>query len=181
MLKLDAADPPGTGNYGSSGTVTDPKQRLDDQFGYAKQPGRTAARCAMKEIMKPFAFSGYDYFVEVMDPGSCSQATPTAGGTPTTTCKDQPIPLIANDKKYISNFIFTQEFEGLHSPAPGTDNPVSCDDVQSDQLLVVRTPFKLMKGATANIGGIITEDLSAGFTSKNLVLRTCLWPALREQ
>ena len=173
LLKLDAADPPGIANY----LMVPAGPKLDDFFGNAKQPGRKAARCAMKEIMKPFAFSGYDYFVEVMDPGSCSQATPTAGGALTTTCNDIPIPLIATDKKYISNFIFTKTFDANYT----ANGKVSCDDVQSDQLLVVRTPFKLMKGATAIIGGIITEDLSAGFSSKNLVLRTCLWPAIREQ
>ena len=32
-------------------------------------PGKLSMRCAMKELMKSFSFSGYDYFVEVVVPG----------------------------------------------------------------------------------------------------------------
>ena len=39
---------------------------LDDKFGDAEVPGRTAMRCAIKELMKPFAFSGYKYYMDVM-------------------------------------------------------------------------------------------------------------------
>jgi len=38
---------------------------LDDKFGSAEVPGRTAMSCALKELMKPFAFSGFKYYFEV--------------------------------------------------------------------------------------------------------------------
>lgn len=41
--------------------------KLDDKFGDAAVPGRTAMRCAVKELMKPFSFSGYKYYFEVLN------------------------------------------------------------------------------------------------------------------
>lgn len=37
---------------------------LDDRYGMAPAPGKQAARCAFKEIFKPFTTAGYSYFVE---------------------------------------------------------------------------------------------------------------------
>ncbi|MFH1056205.1 MAG: hypothetical protein V1717_00155 [Candidatus Micrarchaeota archaeon] len=66
LLKRDLGDSnPGSGLPGESVLP-----KLDDKFGLdenaAVVPGKTAMRCAMKELMKPFAFAGYTYYFEVL-------------------------------------------------------------------------------------------------------------------
>ncbi|MFH1442561.1 MAG: hypothetical protein ABIG96_00855 [Candidatus Micrarchaeota archaeon] len=132
---------------------------FDDKFGSSDQMGRTALRCAMKEIMKPFTFSGYRYLTEVAE-------AITAGDNV----------IYAKDKKYSSDFMFSPRFANL--PAVAQDE-FDCGSVSgeasiaSDQLLVIRTPFRILTKKSINIGGT-----DAGtFESKNYVLRTCLWPS----
>src|SRR3990167_7604740 len=72
LMKRDLAD---------SDPEVSAKPLLNDQFGNAQVPGRTAVRCALKELMKPFAFSGYKYYFEAIlsqDAGSISGGTPEA-------------------------------------------------------------------------------------------------------
>jgi len=58
LLKRDLADP------------TNPNELpiLDDRFGSIEALGRQGARCAMKELMKPLVYSGYEYAVDVINP-----------------------------------------------------------------------------------------------------------------
>ncbi len=62
LLKRDLAD------SNPKDAVNPALPQLDDKFGdTAVVPGRTAMRCAVKELMKPFAFSGYKYYFEVLN------------------------------------------------------------------------------------------------------------------
>lgn len=60
--------------------LTEAPPRLDDKFEDTDILGKTAARCAMKELMKPFAFAGYYYLVELLDARS-STTIPSAVAT----------------------------------------------------------------------------------------------------
>ena len=53
---------------------------LDDMYGPADAPGKQAARCAFKEIFKPFTTGGYSYFVEFKRvQGSATDIVPQVG------------------------------------------------------------------------------------------------------
>ncbi|MFH0971247.1 MAG: hypothetical protein V1835_01640 [Candidatus Micrarchaeota archaeon] len=121
---------------------------FDDKFGDSRQMGRTALRCAMKEIMKPFSFSGYRYITEVAEASTSSDNVRYAA-----------------DEKYASDFMFTNTFQNS-APAYPYRNDFGCEKVNSDQLLVIRTPFKIL----------MMED--GQFQAEPYVLRTCLWPSM---
>lgn len=67
LLKRDLSD---SNPKKDSSENKGPLPKLDDKFGSTADavvvPGRTAMRCTMKELMKPFAFSGYKYYMEVL-------------------------------------------------------------------------------------------------------------------
>ncbi len=126
-------------------------KNLDDKYGTADQLGRTALRCAMKEVMKPFTFSGFRYITEVAEAATGTDAV-----------------IYAADQKYASDFMFSPKFQALTAVKKQSFDceAISSDpEVQSDQLLVIRTPFKILRLA------------ASGFESDNYVLRTCLWPS----
>ncbi len=61
LLKRDLADP-------ETQTPGELVPLLDDKFGPIEALGRQGARCAMKELMKPLVYSGYEYAVDVINP-----------------------------------------------------------------------------------------------------------------
>ncbi|MBU1197600.1 hypothetical protein KJ765_03735 [Candidatus Micrarchaeota archaeon] len=148
---------------------------LDDHYGHSNQRGRTALRCSMKEIMKPFTFSGYHYMSEV------TRSTEIAGAA----ILDVAIPpaYIANDLGYASDFMYLYrpgEGTGLeYAPflETGSGPPLEafdCAKIDSNQLLVLRSPFKIIVGALDSSN---SRNPRGGFESLNLVLRLCLWPS----
>ena len=145
LLKKDA-DPSDKDVMGDEG-----KGAVDDKFGTSSQAGRTALRCAMKEIMKPFTFSGYRYITEIADSADLT--------------KD--VVKHAKDQKYASDYMFSAEFQRLPELRKQT---FDCGWANSSQVLVIRTPFKILL-LTKNDAG---SDM---FASLNYVLRTCLWPS----
>ena len=130
---------------------------FDDKYGKSEQMGLTALRCAMKEILKPFTYSGYKYISEVAISGTGHLGD------------DQVV--YAKDQLYASDFMYTKRYQDLDAD---TKNNFGCvvisinAAVQSDQLLVIRTPFKVL----------VKTDGSSGssFGASDFVLRTCLWP-----
>jgi len=63
LLKKDLSD--FSGSACGEDTNCQSKSLLDDKFGESDAPGATALRCALKEFMKPFTFSGMEYLAEV--------------------------------------------------------------------------------------------------------------------
>lgn len=92
-------------------------------------PGRTGMRCAMKELMKPITFAGYDYFVEVVVPGLYPKAIPVERGTARVT----------NNLKLVKDAITT---------ARGTGS--GCDFAQEAgwRVLSLAAPFRVSLGKT---------------------------------
>ncbi|MBI5229672.1 hypothetical protein HY991_06190 [Candidatus Micrarchaeota archaeon] len=140
LLKKDLADP------GSS--TSDVK--LDGKFGNdALAPGKNAMRCAMKEIMKPFSYSGYKYLVEVVDP-ACTGPSCTAGA------------------------IYTAGEKITNSQIPNNGGALfSCDDVlshlgESKKLMAVSTPFRIL--------WVDNADANKPTKIRNYLLRICVWP-----
>lgn len=132
-----------TDNPGNSRT------NLDDRYGTSIQLGRTALRCAMKEVMKPFTFSGYRYITEPAEASTEDDAV-----------------IYAEGQKFASDFMFSPKYQLL---TVEEQKQFDCKMVStlkySDQLLVIRTPFKLLT---------MQND---AFSSTGYVLRTCLWPS----
>lgn len=143
LIKRDVDDSDGQGNF-------------DDKFGTSEQKGRTALRCAMKEIMKPFTFSGYRYLTEI------AEARVT---------EDRVIH--ATEEKIASDFIFSDNYTKTAAGDPYR-SAFSCQSVGSDQLLVIRTPFKIL---TLKEAGGPNPAGNKQFDTNNYVLRTCLWPS----
>jgi hypothetical protein len=91
----------------------------------ALKPGLTASRCALKELMKPFTTSGFNYFAEVVDPKfygppcQASRAVPVTG-------------------RPITNYFTT--------PLCGCDDP----QLSSQALLTVAAPFRALSPSTAD-------------------------------
>ncbi len=149
------------------------KSCLDDKFGsvagqypgacrqktnprwnsVAPIPGKTALRCALKELLKPLQTAGFKYFVDVQ-----------------------------REKKDVSTGLFVipqQSFQVVSGTDPRgfrisnhwlatQDNWDSCEDVVSkgrvDNLLTVSIPFRVNRETTL-------ENMM------NLVLRVCIWPS----
>ncbi|MBI5036598.1 hypothetical protein HZC09_04615 [Candidatus Micrarchaeota archaeon] len=122
---------PALKDYVGSFTVTDLLKRdlaekvpmLDDHFETAEVVGITAVRCAMKEIIKPFAYSGYYYGFDVIS------------GTDAVVIPDQ--------KKTVTNYRpFLENLENpLETPKQGV-----CEKAQSvsGDALSVASPFMLV-------------------------------------
>ncbi|MBI5224476.1 hypothetical protein HY989_01250 [Candidatus Micrarchaeota archaeon] len=118
---------------------------FDDKYGTSEQFGRTSARCAMKEVMKPFTLSGYRYITEFGEASTASDKI-----------------IYPPDKKYVSDYIFTQAY----AEKALVDSSLDCAKISSDQLLVIRTPFKLLE----------VDQSAQTINSQNYIMRTCLWP-----
>ncbi|MEK6843627.1 MAG: hypothetical protein AABY04_04010, partial [Candidatus Micrarchaeota archaeon] len=128
---------------------SNPLSNFDDKYGSSEQYGRTAARCAMKEVMKPFTFSGYRYITEFGDASSASDVI-----------------VHPQDEKYASDFMFTSTYADMVVKDPTLKSSLDCAKIASDQLLVIRTPFKLLE----------VDPASQTVKSRNYIMRTCLWP-----
>ncbi len=162
LLKKDISDPP---TVPSAVYAT-----LNDSFGGSKQLGKTALRCAMKEVMKPFTFSGYHYLAEV---------THTTGSSGI----EQPI-LPSHegslDKKFASDVMYTDFFKRLPTPNPPAvviDEQANfdCGKTGSRQLVAIRSPFMILVGKGG--GGELHGVSSSGFEQVNLAFRVCAWPS----
>ncbi len=157
LLKKDLADGLMDDKYGSIGNVlnTTPPGAIAP----SEAPGKTALRCAVKEVMKPFEAAGYSYFVEVFDSRNVPTypTTRAAGGLPggTNAAVDQTDP----SKSVVTN-----------SPLAigATPKIRQCEDVTSisAQNLVVASPFRVITAASA----------AGGQESQAFVIRLCIWP-----
>ncbi len=150
---------------------------LDDKYGSSTQYGRMAMRCAMKELMKPFTFSAYHYQAEVTYPfqlGGTLQENPIL---PDLQPDDATPGTPAKDLGYISDLMYYPDFEAFgKTDRDQVVKEFSCQKVDSSQLLVLRSPFKLVLGTSAN-GAAGPRSARNGYEEKNLALRICLWPA----
>ena len=141
------------------------KPTLDDQFGNARVPGRTAVRCALKELMKPFAFSGYKYYFEAIlsqDAGSISGGTPEAlvhyFGPEITNSKDAEIVGVET-----SSGSTIKQTNGKGTVVPGCFSAVD----KGLQILAVSSPFQVLYSDTS--GGTLDSKFIKYKT------RICIW------
>ena len=144
-------------DLGDSNPNTDPAAlpKLDDNFGSAKIPGRTAMRCAMKELMKPFAFSGYRYYVEISFPKS-GETVPVYGPE-ITNSHDLQIAGVEKPNSFSEKRIFS------NNEKPGcTQVPKAGYDV-----IAVSAPFQVL----------YTEKISNVLNSVFVpfVINVCIW------
>lgn len=141
LLKRDLADPD--------------EVVLDDKYGGIDAFGRTAMRCAAKELMKPFAFSGYKYFVEVIDPSKQPRDFPNG----------QPISVVG---KRITNSLDPKvlgEDEKGQATAPGCQGAADA----GYKLLSVSAPFRVVPPASS------PECQDGIDCTRYYVLRVCIW------
>ncbi|MEM4255335.1 MAG: hypothetical protein QXR53_03330 [Candidatus Norongarragalinales archaeon] len=163
LMKRDLADSDPTLAVGGA------MPKLDDSFGTppggARVPGRTAVRCALKELMKPFSFSGYKYYFEAI----LSQDAPgIAGGTP------QGIvhyigPEITNSKDL--NVVGVETAGGYSNKAQNgaaSEVPGCFSALRSGyQILAVSSPFQVLYSDTS--GGSLDSKFIKYKT------RICIW------
>lgn len=172
LLKKDVSSTKG-GLTGSGEDATFSKGSgtfLDDYYGQSQQFGRTALRCAMKELMKPFTFSAYHYVAEVAYTSGSGGQTVDNPITPKTQ---------ENDFGYASDAMYFPEFAPYRTGTGvgGTVPDFGCGKVASSQLLVLRSPFKIILGVTSAGDPAKSRIPLNGFEEKNLAFRICLWPA----
>ena len=165
LMKRDLAD---------SDPEVGEKPKLDDKFGKdeppgtaAKVPGRTAVRCALKELMKPFAFSGYKYYFEAMlsqDAGTISGGTSQAivdyVGPEITNSKDLKVVGVENAGGGVSE---KHQNGGGTGTAPGCFSALEADY----QILTVSSPFQVLYSDTS--GGSLQSKFIKYKT------RICIW------
>lgn len=147
LLKKDVTPAPGHAPF------------MDDLFGTSNKHGRTALRCSMKEMMKPFTFSGYQYLAEVTRPGGGGGLSVESGITP------EYVPP-KEDYGYASSFLYDGQFSAYNSSV--SPSPFDCANVSSSQLLVLRSPFQVIENE--GIPG------STSFKPNPWAFRLCLWP-----
>ena len=143
LVKRDIGDPAQTHPQGPA---------LDDKFGSAMSPGRTALRCTLKELMKPLALSGYKYFAEFLD-----QRLPTPE-SPSGKAVEQP------DVRITNSVLFAE----LAKPR-----------FENNQL-VQDSGCELVKNAGANLLSVaspfrVIDYLGGGESSNRYIFRICVW------
>ena len=120
---------------------------LDDKYGPADAPGKLAARCAFREIFRPFTSAGYTYFIDFRFTGGDSVSTRYLGAGPEMSIY-QAGNKITNDQKISS-----------------------CQQDVDPQKLVVSTPFQVFKcindPAQANKRMCGLDEF---------IMTACLWP-----
>jgi len=168
-------------NYRGSISVTDLLKRdlgegkdtpalveLDDKYGSAAVPGKTAMRCAMKELMKPFAYAGYRYYVEARDPkgGNLqgSDTSPLCGPGDQSLTSGSSECNIPVEGAQITNSRNSDVLLG------GCETAAK----QSTQLLSMSSPFRVLKTGLA-VGGTTFESKIVDYK-----IRICVWPAANE-
>jgi hypothetical protein len=166
----NSLDDPDTGcklleKYSGSISVTDLLKRdlgenpptqtvsLNDKYGNAKVPGKTAMRCAMKELMKPFAYAGYRYYVEARDPQG-TVCTPMGG---TAECS---IPV---EGAQITN---SRNVTDVLASGGGCD----AASKTSSQLLSVSSPFRVLKTHEEPSTNTFVSEIA------DYKIRICVWP-----
>ncbi|VVB67750.1 Uncharacterised protein [Candidatus Norongarragalina meridionalis] len=143
LVKRDVGDPAQTHPLGPA---------LDDKFGTADSPGKTALRCSLEELMKPLSLSGYKYFSEFLD-----QRRPTAE-SPSGKAVTQP-------ETRITNSIL---FAKLAEPA------------KQEGQIVQPSGCELAKNAGANVLSVaspfrVINYIGGGETSNRYIFRICVW------
>ncbi|PIO02284.1 hypothetical protein COT58_00930 [Candidatus Micrarchaeota archaeon CG09_land_8_20_14_0_10_60_16] len=144
LLKRDLADPGIT--------------LLDDKYGGIPARGKTATRCAAKELMKPFIAAGYKYYLEVVDPTSRQLYS---NGDPVPIAKDSQKITNSDDEKVIGK--------------PGQENyerMSGCEEAVKAgyKVLSVSAPFRVTPAKDESS----TQETGA---EKHFVLRVCIWPS----
>jgi len=141
--------------------------KLDDKFGNAQVPGRTAVRCALKELMKPFAFSGYKYYFEAILSQQPEASGITAGestalvhyvGPEITNSKDTEIVGVET-----SSGSTIKQTNGKGTVVPGCFSAVD----KGLQILAVSSPFQVLYSDTS--GGTLDSKFIKYKT------RICIW------
>lgn len=133
--------------------LTEQVPRFDDLFEGSNVLGKTSARCAMKELMKPFAFAGYNYLVEVLDANLADQVNHPAGA-----------PVIGSvtppDRKVTNQVLQATGFK-LND----------CDEVSRmvADSQAVAVPFQIVYTVNSPSGGISQS-------TRYYKLRFCIWP-----
>ena len=133
--------------------------KFDDKFGTAAVPGRTAMRCALKELMKPFAFSGYKYYLEVLNLENPSDP------------EGDPIPIvgpeITNSKNpKIVGILGTNPKKTADGNTPGCKAAL---DLRQFNVITVSSPFQVLYSETTG------DQLKSTFLK--FKTRVCIWPA----
>ena len=178
-MKKDLSDT-STGNN-APGLADVTSACLDDHYGKTpvgkacfvdgsnnpKIPGKTALRCAMKELMKPFHYAGFKYFTDIVQSGQVGTnwiVNPGQGGN-----------------SYYSSY----RSDGSVVPARQSGDPSSgritnavvpklasalkwydCVDVAQDvkNILTIGVPFRVQPGVSLD-----------SKERRELELKTCLW------
>ena len=145
---------------------------MDDKFGSrgsnpAEVPGRTAMRCAMKELMKPFAFSGYKYYFEVLLAAKTGSIDPV--GDPQGALVSYVGPEITNSRN--PRIVGLQHGDTLSEKRLENGSKPGCDAVRGEhyEVLTVSSPFQVLYTDTS--------DADAGLQSKFVKYKTriCIW------
>ncbi|MCX6767548.1 MAG: hypothetical protein NTY90_02340 [Candidatus Micrarchaeota archaeon] len=133
LVKKDLADP--TANS------------LDDKFGSADAPGKTALWCLMSEVMKPFTQAGYKYAAEVLDEQFYQ------------TYRDSQSFVITDSAEVQSN---------MGDAFPRGGQLGLCDSVSNNfkEAITVAAPFR-----------ILVEDQNGNPVTKQYLMRVCVWPS----
>jgi len=148
---------PGSG--GNTGVDPSGLVKLDNYFGVAsgvgtppRAHGKTALRCALKELLKPIQLAGYYYFVEIVNPTPYEHSIPIPG-------------------RQITNYW------RANPDASGNGGYHSCEDAMNYttggyvsgaarrefKILSVSMPFRVPRQETM-------QDM------RNFMLRICIWP-----
>lgn len=107
-------------------------EKLDDAFDGTPVLGVTAMHCALKELMKPFAFSGFAYGFDVIGPNQVVvQTTERSNGKNTR--------LVTNEPRFLQVNPVPPFTAGSIGICRSAQNP----DISSD-VLAVRVPFKVV-------------------------------------
>ena len=131
--------------------LTEAIPRLDDSFDGSPILGKTAARCAMKELMKPFAFAGFDYIFEVLDQDTADASNPAG----------RPVPYESTGSpKLVSNQFLRKGGREIFLDCDAVSRGVS--DSQA-----VSAPFQVVY--TSNANGFDQD-------TRRYRLRFCIWP-----
>ncbi|MBI4360560.1 hypothetical protein HY572_02180 [Candidatus Micrarchaeota archaeon] len=101
-------------------------EKLDDAFDGTPVMGVTAMHCALKELMKPFAFSGFSYGFDVLRSGLAVQTEAKPGSRPFRR-------LVTNEPAFLNSGV------GQTGVCLSAQNPQISSDV-----LAVRVPFKVV-------------------------------------
>ncbi|MEK6924461.1 MAG: hypothetical protein AABW54_04450, partial [Candidatus Micrarchaeota archaeon] len=126
--------------------------------------GKLALRCAFKEIMKPFQYSGYKYFVYAVDDRNKPVAQPTFA-------------IGEADSWRITNHWQANEDVG----PSGTMSWTSCEDAigKGFDVLTVAFPFRVPKGDALvepnPLYGTTPDEPEFRVSTIDFEFRTCIW------